>query len=276
MEETEKKFIDIEKLFRSKNPTLLKWLPRFILRYVKRLLHEDQINDFMRRHKNSDAYEFSAGVPIEMGVTIESTGLENIPPTGRVVIIANHPLGGLDGMSLVPEIAKVRKDISFIVNDLLLNLTNLKEIFVGVNKHGRSATAQMQELDKIFGSEKAVFLFPAGLVSRKIDGKIQDLEWKKTFVTRARKYQSPIVPVYIYGQNRPFFYNLSLWRKRLGIKANIEMILLPDQMYKQKGQKIKFVVGKPITPEELAKHPNDKEAAKWIREQLYSLKSQIK
>lgn len=270
-----KKFIDIDYLFKSKNPSLHKWMPKFVIRLIKRILHEDQINDFMWRNRNADAFEFSTAVTKEMGVTIESSGLENIPKTGRVVLVANHPLGGLDGMSLVPEIAKVRKDISFIVNDLLLNLTNLQEIFVGVNKHGRNATSQMQELDKIFASDKAVFLFPAGLVSRKIDGKIQDLEWKKTFVTRARKYNSPVVPIYIYGQNRPFFYNLSLWRKRLGIKANIEMILLPDQMYKQKGHTIRFVVGKPISPEELASQPNDKKATQWIRERLYSLKDQI-
>lgn len=275
MKEENDKFIDIEKVFKSKNPKLYKWLPGFILRFIKRLLHEDDINSFLARQKNSNAFEFSEGVIEEMGAKVESYGLENIPKNGRVVIVANHPLGGLDGMSLVPEIAKVRKDICFIVNDILLNLKNLEEIFVGVNKHGKNASSSLQQLDTIFSSEKAVFLFPAGLVSRKIDGKIQDLEWKKTFVTRARKYGSPIVPVYISGQNTPFFYNLSNWRKKLGIKANIEMILLPDQMYRQKGQTIKFIVGKPIMPEELALHPNDKKATQYIREKLYDLKNQI-
>jgi hypothetical protein len=159
------KFIDIEQLFRSKNPAILKWLPKFILNYLKRVIHQEEINDFMFRNKLLKDYEFSKQVIKEFNIKVEIEGIENVPRSGGVILVGNHPLGGMDGIALVTALDGIRNDVTFIVNDLLMNITNLNGIFVGVNKHGRNVGEQLQVVEKLFASDKAVFLFPAGLVA---------------------------------------------------------------------------------------------------------------
>jgi 1-acyl-sn-glycerol-3-phosphate acyltransferase len=266
------KFIDIEQLFRSKNPAILKWLPKFILNYLKRVIHQEEINDFMFRNKLLKDYEFSKQVIKEFNIKVEIEGIENVPRSGGVILVGNHPLGGMDGIALVTALDGIRNDVTFIVNDLLMNITNLNGIFVGVNKHGRNVGEQLQVVEKLFASDKAVFLFPAGLVSRKRDGVVKDLEWKKTFVTRARKYDKMVVPVYTDGSLTNFFYNLSILRTKLGVKANIEMLYLADEMYKQKGKTMKIVFGKPIPASTFNSSKSDAEWANWTKEQVYKMK----
>jgi len=175
-------------------------------------------------------------------------------------------------MSLVTAIDGTRSDVTFIVNDLLMNIDNLHGIFIGVNKHGRNVTNQLQIVEKLFASDKAVFVFRAGLVSRKIDGVVKDLEWKKTFITRARKYNKPVIPVYTDGSLTNFFYRLSNLRTKAGIKANIEMLYLADEMYRQKGKKMKIVFGKPIPASTFDSSNSDAHWANWVKDKVYSLK----
>ena len=198
-------------------------------------------------------------------------GIENIPLTGRFIIAANHPLGGMDGMALISEIGKHRRDIMFPVNDLLMNLPQLKPIFIPINKHGKN-TDNMKILEETFASDALMLYFPAGLCSRKQKGGIiKDLEWKKTFISRAKKYQRDIIPVYVDGKNTNFFYNLSSIRKKFGIKANIEMLYLVDEMYKQKDKTINIIIGKPISYLIFDKKFSDQEWAEKMKNLVYKM-----
>jgi putative hemolysin len=243
-----KKFIDVEKVLREKATTLYKILPRFAINWLKRKLHEDEINEGMIYLSQFHELEFNAEVLKYFNVTVEVHGVENLPKTGGVIIAANHPLGGMDGMALIKAIGDVRRDVRFIVNDILKNIKNYGNVFVGVNKVGGQSRNSLQMVEQIYSTEAAILIFPAGLVSRKFPDGIRDLEWNKSFINKSIKYTKPIVPVFIEGKNSNFFYNFSRWRKRVGIKANIEMLFLPDEMFRQKGKTIKIHFGKAIEP----------------------------
>jgi len=251
--EPAKKAIDIEEIIRAKNPRLYRLLPGFILRYIKRKIHEDKVNDCLAINKDKYGFDFNEACLKYIGATVVWEGLENIPATGGVIIAANHPLGGLDGMALVHAVGTRRKDAKFIVNDILTNMKNFGDLFIGVNKVGSTAGETLKAVDALYESTAAVIIFPAGLVSRKQNGVVKDLVWKKSFITKAIQYNKPVIPVFIEGMNSRFFYNFALWRKRLGIKANIEMFFLADEMVKQKNQTIRLKFGTPITPESLEK-----------------------
>lgn len=264
------KLIDIEQVFAAKNPRLLKFIPGFIFRYLRRVIHQDELNATIERYKDKMGLEFIDAILDEFGAKIIVEGIENLPIKGRYLISANHPLGGIDGMALMKVVGKVRPDILFPVNDLLMYLPNLKPLFIPVNKHGRN-TENLRLFDEAFASESVILYFPAGLCSRKIKGKIEDLEWKKTFITKARKFGRDIVPVYIHGRNSNFFYNLANWRVKFGIRANIEMLYLVDEMFKQKDKEILIRFGSPISYNLFKDPRRDTQAAKTIREMVYAM-----
>ncbi len=266
-----KKFIDVEEVIRSKNPALVKWLPGFALRYIKRIIHEDHINAFLAINGEKKSFDFVDAIINEFGVKVTIEGLENLPAEGGCIVASNHPIGGLDGIALIQATAKKRKDLKFIVNDLLMNIKNLEDVFVGVNKHGKNTAQVLDQIDTYYAGEGVVIIFPAGLVSRKQNGVIRDLQWKKSFVTKAKKYQRNIIPVHITGKNSNFFYNLSLIRGKLGIKANIEMFYLMDEMYHQLGKNIHIRFGKPIQHTLLTSQYNDGQWADKIKEHIYNL-----
>ena len=197
-------------------------------------------------------------------------GLENVPATGRYIIASNHPIGGLDGLALMSVVGKIRKDIVFPVNDLLMNLPNIKELFIPINKHGSNAE-NVKIINDTFASDVMILYFPAGLVSRKQSGKIIDLEWKKTFLTKAKRFKRDIIPAFIDGRNSNFFYNLANLRKFLGMKANIEMLYLSDEIFKQKNKTINIVFGKPIPYSKFDKTNSDKKWAEIVKQETYSL-----
>ncbi len=266
-----KKFIDIDAIFKSKNPRLYRFLPGLLFSYLKRVTHQDEINSFIDRHGHKQEFEFVDAIVEEFGAKIGVEGIEHIPKTGGCVFASNHPLGGLDAMALVHVISRVRKDIRFVVNDILLQLKNLSGIFIGVNKHGKNSPDIYNSLDELYASGNGVLIFPAGLVSRKQNGQIVDLEWKKSFITNARKHGIPVVPVYIEGKNSEFFYNFSSFRKRVGIKANIEMLYLADEMYRQKNKTITVIFGKPIPASFFETEYPDKKWAQLVKEHVYKL-----
>ena len=268
---TKDKFIDIKRLIASKNPRLAKWIPGFVIRYLKRILHEDEINNFLLQHKDKHNCDFCREVVDYFNIKIELTGAENIPNEGPVILAMNHPLGGMDAIVLVSALQDKRKDLKFIVNDLLMNLPNLRDLFVGVNKHGKNDLSLREQMNDLFSSEKAVCIFPAGLVSRRIKGEVQDLEWKKTLITYARRNGQPVVPVYIDGQLSPFFYRLANFRKFIGIKANIEMLYLSDELFLQRNKTIRFVIGEALTVSSMGAG-GDKELASKMRAKVYELK----
>ncbi len=272
---SEQKFIDVERVIKEKNPKLLKRLPGFVVRYLKRIIHQEEINSFLDKNKDKKNQEFCDAVVEEFNIQIEVKNLQRIPQKDRIVIAMNHPLGGMDAMILVSALKNHRTDLKFIVNDILMNLSNLNELFVGVNKVGKNAISLREQIDELFESDQAVCIFPAGLVSRRHSNKVEDLEWKKTFITYARKYDRIIVPIYIDGRLSNFFYTLSNWRKRIGIKANIEMLYLSNELFKQKNRTMKFVVGEPISKELLRSGLNDRQLAQKVKQIVYDLKKEI-
>lgn len=269
-----KRFIDVDQILKEKNPRLRKWLPGFIVRYIKRIIHQDEINDFLERNGHLRNQDFCSKAVEEFNIKIEVLHLDRIPEKGKIVIAMNHPLGGMDALVLVEALRNRRTDLKFIVNDILMHLENMTNLFVGVNKVGKNDRSLKQQIDDLFESEHAICVFPSGMVSRKYDGKVQDLPWKKTFVSHARKHGQAIVPLYIDGRLSPFFYRLFTLRKKIGIKANIEMFWLADELFSQKNRTIRFVVGSPIYIDEL-KDMNDNEAAQHVRNLTYDLKNEL-
>ncbi len=263
-------YLNITEVIRSKNPGLVKLLPNFVLNYLKRIIHEKDLNSAIFRNRDLFGVNFVDAIIKEFGAIIKVTNPENIHKTGRYIIASNHSLGGLDGLTLMNVIGKVRKDIVFPVNDILMFLPNLNELFIPINKHGKN-TENINIIDKTFESDTLILFFPAGLVSRKQKHGIMDLEWKKTFISKAVKYKRDIIPVYIDGKNSNFFYNLANLRKKLGIKANIEMLYLVNEMYKQKNKTINIIIGKPISYKTFDKSLRFNEWAQKIRKYVYSL-----
>ncbi|OYT17421.1 MAG: glycerol acyltransferase [Bacteroidetes bacterium 4572_77] len=262
--------IDIEQVIKEKNPNLLKYLPSFVIRYLKNIIHEDFLNAFMREEKNNYGLDFVAAILNRFEITVKVEGLEHVNPDERIIIAANHPLGGMDGIALMHVAGKIRKDIQFPVNDILMNVPNLRELFVPINKHG-SNMENARIIDKSFESKVMMLYFPAGMVSRKRKGVIADLQWHKTFIRKARSYKRNIVPTYIKAKNSNWFYGLSTWRTKLGIKANLEMLYLVDEMYKFKGKEISIKFGPSISYEKFDRSKNDLQWAQEIKTIVHNM-----
>lgn len=265
------KFIDVKKVIEDKNPRLLKWMPGFVLSYIRNVIHEDWINDIMSRIHHLRGLEFVEAVIREFNIEVELKGAEQVPKTGGVIIAANHPLGGMDGIALMYAIGKIRPDIRFLVNDLLMSFENFQPIFVPVNKLGKNSQKNLDNIDQVYAAEYAVMVFPAGLVSRKFPEGIRDLQWKKSFIAKSKKYQKDIIPCFIEGKNSKFFYNLAHWRKKIGIQANIEMFYLADEMYQQQGKKVTIHLGERISHQSLATNKSDAQLALEVKELVYKL-----
>ena len=274
-------FIDVKALFASKNPRLLKVIPGFIFTIIKRIIHQDEVNSYIYKHRDKFGLGFVGAIVKEFGVKVEVVNSSGkilspeemksvIPREGRYLLASNHPLGGLDGLVLMHIAGQSRPDVIFPVNDLLMFLPGLRPLFIPINKHGKN-TDNIEIIHQTFASEKTILYFPAGLVSRKQKGKILDLEWKKTFVTQAKRYHRDIIPVFVSGKNTNFFYNLANLRKRLKIKANIEMMLLPDEMMRQHDKTVRVIFGEPIPWESLDQSHSDAVWGGIIREKVYEM-----
>lgn len=265
------KFIEIREVIRKKSPKLAKWIPKPILRYLERTLHQDEINYIMTKYHDRFGLDFVDSLLDELGVEVELEGVENIPLEDSVIFASNHPLGGLDGVAFMQAIGRYRRDVKFLVNDILMNIRNLEPLFIPVNKLGGQSKSAIAAIEEAYASDHALLVFPAGLVSRKIEGEVVDLEWKKSFISKAKKYRKDIVPVYIEGHNSNFFYNLAKWRAKIGLQANIEMLYLPDEMFSQKGKKIKIRVGKRISFTQFDKSKNERQWAADVKQQVYAM-----
>lgn len=266
-----KKFIDIKQVIKDKNPGLLKWMPGILLSYIKRIAHEDEVNAIMAKNADLVGLDFVDALIEDFGVKVELVGKENIPRDQSVIFAANHPLGGLDGIAFMHALGGHRKDIKFLVNDLLSHIKNFDTLFVPINKHGSHGRKGTSVIDDTFAHPGAVLVFPAGLVSRKQKEGVKDLEWRKTFITKSRKYEKDVIPVYIEGSNSNFFYNLARVRKTLGIKSNIEMFYLADEMFAQKGKKVTIHIGEPISYEYFNRSKNDIDWAEEVKEKVYAM-----
>ncbi|NQU33493.1 MAG: glycerol acyltransferase [Bacteroidetes bacterium] len=267
---SKQEYLDIEKVIADKSPLLGKTLPRFVINYLKRILHEDKLNLFLRNHQDLMGIDFIDAILGDMNTKLDIVGLKNIPKTDRCVVASNHPLGGLDGMALMLAVSKARMDILFPVNDILMNIKNLEPLFTPINKHGGKAN-NIQVVNETFASDSIVCYFPFGLVSRKKNGKIQDLFWRRTFINKAKDYKRDIIPTHIDGKNTNFFYNLSNFRKAIGIKANIEMLFLVDELFKQENATLKITFGPVIPYQTFDDRYTSMEWAELVREYSYKV-----
>lgn len=264
--------IYIEKLFQSKNPRLARLIPPFVYSFLKRIICQNQINDFISKYGNRKGLDFADGILEYLDVSFDVEGIENLPdPNGKYIFAANHALGGPDGIMLISFLGKKYPKLKFPVNDLLMNLKNLNNIFLPVNKHGGMAKEAAEAIDKAYASDCQMIMFPAGMVSRKHHGVIKDLEWQKSFIVKAVKHHRDIVPIRVVGQNSNFFYNLANFRTGIGLKVNIEMMFLPNETFKKQGQKFTLKIGTPIRWQDLDKSKKPTEWAEEIKNKVYDL-----
>jgi len=263
--------IDVRKVFRDKNPKVAKMIPGFVFRYIERIVHQKDLNDGIAVFGDKYGLDFVQAIIDYFSLNIEIEGEENIPVTGRHIFVANHPLGGLDGIVFAHVVSQKNPNIKFLINDILMALDNAHSIFVPINKHGRQSIEYVRRLEETYASDAEILNFPAGLCSRKTKGQIIDLEWKKSFIAKAVKHKRDVVPTYITGKNSNFFYNLSNLRGILGIKTNLEMFYLVDEVFKQQDKNIKLFFGKPIPYQIFDKSHNAKEWAQKVKEYVYTL-----
>ena len=272
MDNTDAQLVNVDKVLRSKAGKIYKFIPRAIVRWLERTVHQDEINEALKEMKDLRGLDFVEAALIDrFGLEIEVVNQENIPETGRYIVASNHPLGGLDGMALMHVIGKKRSDIKFISNDILMELHSLKELFIAVNKHGRTNIEMVKNFEACMASDMLILVFPAGLVSRRTGGRILDLEWKKTFVTKAIQHKRDVIPVYIEGRNSNFFYNLANWRKRFGIGINLEMLYLPDEMFRQQNKKLRIIFGKAIPYSAFTGELSPRQWAQEVKKHVYTL-----
>ncbi len=267
----ERQYVDIKKVLQDKSPKLAKMVPSFALNYFKNhIIHQQELNDIIRLYGDRQGVPFIDGTMQYMNISIHLIGHENIPAKGRYIIASNHPLGGPDGLALMWAVYQKRQDIIFPVNDILMNIKNLESLFIPINKLG-SNVQNIKIINDTFASDKIVCYFPAGLVSRKHRGIIKDLEWKPTFITKAKRFKRDIIPTFINGRNSNFFYNLANLRKILGIKTNVEMLFLVNEFHKQKNREITITFGRPIPYQTFDKHKHKDEWAHAVRDFVYEL-----
>lgn len=263
-------FISLKRILASKNKKLLKLIPKPLFKWFEKIIHLDRINRTIYQYRDYKGVSFATCVLEDIKVDVEVVNPQYIPKTGRPLVISNHPLGGIDGMALISEVGKYRPDIVFPVNDILCKLPGLKDVFIPVNKYGRNYENHLA-LEKAFASNSCMMFFPAGMVSRKQNNIIRDLDWKKTFIKKAIEYNRDIIPVYTDAKNSNFFYRFANIRKKLGMKFNIELIFLPNEMFKQEGKKIRLIFGKPIPISTFDNRFSQKQWADIVKQHVYDL-----
>jgi putative hemolysin len=265
--------INVKGVLSSKNRTLERVIPSFVINYIEKVIHQEELNEFLRESGHLKDLEFVEACLKFLYTSYTAYGQENIPSEGRLIFVSNHPLGGLDGLVFINEIAKYHRNLKFPVNDILLILENLSGIFLPINKHGMMGRSAAAGIEKAYASESQILYFPAGLCSRKQAGGIKDLQWHKSFISKAVRYKRDIVPAFFSGRNSNFFYNLANLRTAFGIKSNIEMLYLPDEMFKQRGKKIQLVFGQKIPWQTFDKSRSAGEWAEWVKSKSYELQS---
>lgn len=265
--------IDVDKVLRTRLPKHYRYIPRFVVRWLERTICQDRLNTILEKMADKNSVDAATAALDEMDITVSASGLDELPE-GRYMFVSNHPLGGLDGLALISLLGnRYERNIKFLVNDLLMAVTPLRGVFLPVNKFGHQSREAASEISLALQGDNQFITFPAGLCSRmQPDGTIADLPWQKAAVVHAVNYHRDIVPIYFDARNSNFFYRFAKWRKKLGIKFNIELIFLPKEMLKQSDSNLHFVVGQPIAWSSLDARAPKREAAR-LRDIVYSMAS---
>ena len=263
--------IDVDNVLRTRLPKHYRYIPRFVVRWLERTICQDRLNTILKKMADKNSVDAATAALDEMGINVTASGLDELPD-GRYMFVSNHPLGGLDGLALISLLGnRYDHKIKFLVNDLLMAVVPLRGVFLPVNKYGHQSRAAASQIEEALKGDDQFITFPAGLCSRmQPDGTIADLPWQKAAVVHAVNNQRDIVPIYFDARNSRFFYRFAKWRKRLGIKFNIELIFLPKEMLKQSGSNLHFIVGQPIPWSSLDARAPRHEAAR-LRDIVYTM-----
>jgi putative hemolysin len=268
--------IDLREVIRNRNEKLAKRIPNFVYRWLDRILHVEEMNSFLAVNGHLKGLEFLNELIKDLNIQFNFIGIENIPKNSRNIFVSNHPLGGLDGILLLKFLHDNVGYTRTLSNDFLMNVKPLAHWFVPINKLGGQARDSIETVEELYKSNDQILIFPAGLCSRKINGKVMDLEWQKHFVQKSKQYKLDVVPIFFGGNNSPRFYNTARLRKFFKIKFNIEMMLLVDEMYKHKNKTFDICFGESIPH---AYFDNSKKPIEWaqiVKQKTYGLAKRIK
>ena len=274
MAETKALKVDIDKVLRDKAGAKAKYVPRFVVNWLKRIVHQDGLNDFLAQHQGEEGTVWLRSVIEYLDVKLEVRGLENLPLASGApcTFVSNHPLGGIDGVALGMILGEhYDNNIRYLLNDILMNLPGLRPLGVAVNVTGAQDRDIFAKVNEVFRSNHHVIVFPAQLCSRLIDGKVQDLPWKKTVVQKSIQTQRDIVPIHFSGQNSRRFYRIANFSKAIGLKFNLAMLFLSDEVFRSRGRSFVVSIGKPIPWQTFDKSRTHTEWAQWLRQQVYDL-----
>ena len=269
------KTIDVREILKSKMGDKARYVPSPIVKWLERILHQDEVNEFLWDSRGLTGVEWLEATVRYLDMTLDIIGRENLPPKddGRLyTFVSNHPLGGVDGVALGAIIGSHYDGrLRYLVNDLLMNLPGLAPLCIPINKTGHQSRNFPAMVEAGFHSDNHIIMFPAGLCSRRTDGVIRDLPWKKAFVSKSVETQRDVVPIHFGGQNSNFFYNLANVCKRLGIKFNIAMLYLADEMYKNRHKTFRVAIGKPIPWQTFDRSKTPAQWAQYVQDIVYKL-----
>ena len=274
MNESIEKTIDIEKILRDKMGKKARYVPRFVISWLKKIIHEDEVNRFLWENRKLEGTEWLTACVQYLDMTLDIVGAENLPDKhdGKLyTFVSNHPLGGQDGVSLGSIIGQhYDGKFRYLVNDLLLNLPGLKPVSIGINKTGRQSRDFPRMVEAGFNSDNHLLMFPAGLNSRKINGEIHDLPWKKTFITKSVETHRDVIPIHFSGRNSKRFYRIAKFSDRW-LPFNLAMLFLVDEMYRNVGKTFRITIGEPIPWQTFNKTKSPMEWAKFVENRVYGL-----
>ena len=265
------RLIDIDEILRKKLGRKYNYIPKFLIRSFEKFIHQDYINSFIKN--NYEGTEFCVKSIEYLGIKCEFEGLENLPEDEKkYIFVSNHPLGAVDGLILAGLLGeKYDNKINFLVNDFLMYIDAIAPMCAPVNKVGAQSRDLPKLVNEIYQSDKQVLLFPAGICSRKRDGKVQDVEWTKSFIPKSIQSNRNIVPIRFIGENTKRFYRIAKISDFFRLKFNIAMLFLPDEMYKARGNTYKIIIGKPIPISTVNKSKTPSQWAQYFRSIVYNL-----
>lgn len=268
-----KTHVNVREVLHNKAPKAK--VPGFVLRYLEHIVHQKEINEFLSQQGHLYGIDFVRAVVDYFQLQISTQGLDDLPD-GRYTFAGNHPLGAIDGLStgLAVYDKYPERGIKFLSNDILTGIANLRPLFIPVNKVGNQSQKRSlpERLNEAYASEEQMVIFPAGLCARRIKGEVTELAWQKSFIQKSVEFKRDVVPVWFEGKNSNFFYNLANLRTALGIKINIEMLYLADELFKQKSKVFHIIYGKPIPWQHFDAGKSHQDWAAWVREQAIALR----
>ena len=270
-QETEIRYIDLDKNIAESESKLLKSLPQFLVNMLKRIINQKELNTILNKFKDDVGLDFLNKVLADFKLDLEINGRENLPENGRCFFAANHPFGILDGLILTHTVASKYGRLTAIANDAFMLIPHLKPFITEVNVYGQSSRQRIKTLNEMYASELPITHFPSGEVSRVYSGKIQDAPWQKSFIKKAIEFDRPIVPLHFSGKNSDLFYLTFKGRSALGVETNLELALLPREFFRQREAKIKVHIGEPILPSHFTKEKTHEEWAQWVCNQSYAM-----